>query len=88
MFISLVGVLIVLRSTVFYGFFLLAAQNLHKKMFNCVILAKSRFFDINPLGRLMNRFAKDVGNVDDMMPFVVFDFFQVTFASISMAKIN
>ena len=27
-----------------------------------------RFFDENPVGRIMNRFTKDLGNVDDMLP--------------------
>lgn len=77
MIIVLVAILTVLRSAVFCGFFILAARSLHRNMLYCVIQARNRFFDVNPLGRLMNRFAKDVGNVDDVLPLTVFDFFQV-----------
>lgn len=77
MIIGVVICLVVIRSTVFYGFCLLNAKTLHGKMLNRVIEAKCRFFDTNPLGRLMNRFSKDVGNIDDTLPLTLFDFLQV-----------
>lgn len=27
-----------------------------------------RFFDINPSGRILNRFSKDIGSIDDIFP--------------------
>lgn len=36
-----------------------------------------RFFDVNPVGRILNRFAKDVGHIDDLLPPVILDVIQV-----------
>ena len=41
-----------------------AARILHSKMFDHLILAPMRFFHSTPLGRILNRFSKDVGDVD------------------------
>ena len=35
------------------------------------------FFCLTSLGRILNRFSKDMAFVDDMMPFTVCDFLQV-----------
>ena len=46
-------------------------------MLNSILKAKIRFFDLNPIGRIMNRFSKDIGNVDETLPHTLFDFLQV-----------
>jgi ATP-binding cassette subfamily C (CFTR/MRP) protein 4 len=67
----------VLRSVGFNAFSLLAAQRMHDKMLNSVLQSKIRFFDLNPIGRIMNRFSKDLGNIDDVLPLALFDCVQV-----------
>ncbi|KIH61296.1 ABC transporter, ATP-binding protein [Ancylostoma duodenale] len=52
----------------------LASIALHKKMFSAVVNAKISFFDKNPIGRILNRFSKDVGTMDDQLSFVFFEF--------------
>eukprot|EP00731_Ephydatia_muelleri_P016456 Em0009g880a len=37
-----------------------------------------RFFDINPIGRILNRLSKDVFTLDDLLPTVVIEFLLVT----------
>ncbi len=66
----------VLRLLGFYGFSLKAATRLHDKIFKSVIRAKSRFFELNPSGRIMNRFSKDIANIDDALPVALFDCIQ------------
>jgi ATP-binding cassette subfamily C (CFTR/MRP) protein 4 len=47
-------------------------------MFNSIMSAPIRFFDTNPLGRIMNRFSKDIGLLDEQIPWAVLDFLEVT----------
>ncbi|KAH7318162.1 multidrug resistance-associated protein [Stachybotrys elegans] len=48
---------------VFYGS-LTASKRLHDRLISSVTRAKFRFFDVTPLGQLMNRFSKDLEAVD------------------------
>ncbi|KHJ99613.1 ABC transporter, ATP-binding protein [Oesophagostomum dentatum] len=47
---------------------------LHRKMFTAVVNTRIAFFDKNPIGRILNRFSKDVGTMDDQLSFVFFEF--------------
>ncbi|XP_051881887.1 multidrug resistance-associated protein 4 isoform X2 [Pristis pectinata] len=53
-----------------------ASQDLHNKMFTSIIRAPVLFFDRNPVGRILNRFSKDVGHLDDLLPYTFMDFLQ------------
>lgn len=61
------------RSTTFFSVCVSASQNLHDTMFRGLISTKMRFFDENPAGRITNRFTKDLGSVDDILPRAIFD---------------
>ncbi|QSL65170.1 hypothetical protein MERGE_002475 [Pneumocystis wakefieldiae] len=56
---------------------------LHEKLFQSVLGAKIRFFDITPIGRIMKRFSNDIGVVDQEVSFIsltlVYDFFNSIF---------
>jgi ATP-binding cassette, subfamily C (CFTR/MRP), member 1 len=41
-----------------------AAKRLHDAMLNSILRAPMVFFHTNPLGRIINRFAKDLGDID------------------------
>ncbi|XP_039049118.1 ABC transporter C family member 2-like [Hibiscus syriacus] len=50
---------------------LYAARRLHDAMLNSILRAPMTFFHTNPLGRIINRFAKDLGDIDrNVAPFV------------------
>ncbi|XP_009629577.1 ABC transporter C family member 2-like [Nicotiana tomentosiformis] len=50
---------------------LYAARRLHDAMLNSILRAPMVFFHTNPLGRIINRFAKDLGDIDrTVAPFV------------------
>ncbi|XP_034254797.1 multidrug resistance-associated protein 4-like isoform X2 [Thrips palmi] len=67
----------VIRSAVYYYLVLRISQRLHDFMFSSVIAAPMRFFDTNPSGRILNRFAKDMGSVDEILPKIILDSSQV-----------
>ncbi|XP_078527762.1 ATP-binding cassette sub-family C member 12-like [Lissotriton helveticus] len=56
-----------------------ASSNLHDKVFYKVLLSPMSFFDTTPTGRLMNRFSKDMDEVDVRLPFQVENFMQQAF---------
>lgn len=39
-----------------------------------------RFFDTNPSGRILNRFSKDMGSVDELLPKAILDASQMLLA--------
>ncbi|XP_037285276.2 ATP-binding cassette sub-family C member 4 isoform X2 [Rhipicephalus microplus] len=56
------------RTVAFFVMCMRASVNLHNRMFSCIIRAPIRFFDTNPIGRIQNRFSKDLGTIDDLLP--------------------
>nr|XP_039260577.1 multidrug resistance-associated protein 4-like [Styela clava] len=61
-----------------------SAFNMHKKMFQSLLNAPIRFFDINPAGRILNRFSKDIGLIDERLPVVFHDFLFMLFLLVSV----
>ena len=68
---SLVGgalFLAVLRGLLYYYTTLRCSENLHDKMVLSILQSPVYFFDTNPSGRILNRFSKDIGIVDEFLP--------------------
>ena len=61
-------VLTTVSSFCFYLAALKASENLHDQMTKAVMKAPVLFFDTNPVGRILNRFSKDIGCMDDLLP--------------------
>ncbi|KAJ8918453.1 hypothetical protein NQ315_008150 [Exocentrus adspersus] len=70
-------VLTVLRSISYFRFSMTASTRLHNSMFNKTIFAPMRFFNTNPIGRILNRFSKDIGAVDETLPITFIDTIQI-----------
>lgn len=64
------------RSLIFSNICVVASQNLHNTMFRAIILTPMKFFDENPIGRITNRFTKDLGSVDEIFPRTLLDALQ------------
>lgn len=71
-------IVIFARAFIFFKAGILASKNLHAKMLRCVLLAPMKFFNVNPCGRILNRFSNDMGATDDILPRVLFNALQVT----------
>ncbi|XP_051562502.1 multidrug resistance-associated protein 4 [Myxocyprinus asiaticus] len=66
-----------MRALIMFNVFVSSAQTLHSRMFTCILRTPVRFFDINPIGRILNRFSKDIGQLDSLLPWTFVDFIQV-----------
>ncbi|XP_065919842.1 ATP-binding cassette sub-family C member 4-like isoform X2 [Dysidea avara] len=68
--IVLASIVVVASKTVLnYLICIAASRNLHNKMFRSILRSPVLLFDTNPVGRVLNRFSKDVGFMDDLLPF-------------------
>ncbi|CAF3989329.1 unnamed protein product [Rotaria sp. Silwood2] len=56
-----------------------SGRKLHNKMFQRLIRCPISFFDLNPIGRILNRFTKDISIVDEYLPWTFFDFLERLF---------
>ena len=56
------------RAFLFYHVSLMSSEELHDKMALAILKAPVLFFDTNPVGRILNRFSKDVGTMDEVLP--------------------
>eukprot|EP00050_Salpingoeca_kvevrii_P019493 m.86620 g.86620 ORF g.86620 m.86620 type:complete len:1342 (+) comp8438_c0_seq2:3-4028(+) len=78
-YMGLVGLFIIfafVRSSLFLRYFLNSSEATHNNMFNAVVDTSIRFFDVNPTGRIVNRFSNDIGQLDAMLPVTFLDFLQ------------
>lgn len=79
------GVLVILvltlcggRAVFFFIVTMRASRNIHSKIFHGLLQAPMRFFDTNPTGRVLNRFSKDIGAIDETLPKVCLETTQVS----------
>ncbi|CAH1638630.1 unnamed protein product [Spodoptera littoralis] len=65
------------RAMLFLWVCMRSSIKLHNVMFRNILSATMRFFDTNPSGRILNRFSKDMGVVDEILPRMYLDTIQV-----------
>lgn len=61
-----------------------AARDMHDSLLNKTMRLPMSFFDTTPLGRVMNRFSKDVDMADNTLPMSVRTFIMMFFSVISV----
>lgn len=77
--IMVVGTCVYLyRSFSFFRLCLRVSINMHDKLFRGITRARMIFFNNNPSGRILNRFARDISNVDSLLPVVLIDVIDVS----------
>uniref|UniRef100_A0A3Q1C9L1 Multidrug resistance-associated protein 4 n=1 Tax=Amphiprion ocellaris TaxID=80972 RepID=A0A3Q1C9L1_AMPOC len=65
------------RSLIIFNRLVRSGQILHNSMFSAVLCTPVHFFDVNPVGRILNRFSKDISQVDSLLPITFVDFYQL-----------
>ncbi|XP_036361692.1 multidrug resistance-associated protein 4 isoform X2 [Octopus sinensis] len=73
-----------LKAFMFYWSCIQSSITLHNSMYDSLMRAKIAFFDENPVGRVLNRFSKDMGLIDDVLPSSIVDFLQCFFLTLSV----
>ncbi|KAK4879109.1 hypothetical protein RN001_007255 [Aquatica leii] len=58
----------ILRIVTYVNVSMKSSTALHKSMLSSLIRAPLSFFYLNSSGRILNRFAKDLGTIDDVLP--------------------
>lgn len=67
-----------MRCYLFFKVCMHASKVLHDKMFSSILHSAMRFFDTNPSGRILNRFSKDMGAIDELLPRGMMEALQVS----------
>ncbi|XP_026807743.1 multidrug resistance-associated protein 4-like [Rhopalosiphum maidis] len=68
---------VIIRSAIFIKITMKASINLHNRMFNSIIRTTMFFFNTNSSGKIINRFSKDLGAVDEILPNIFLDSLQI-----------
>ncbi|XP_054884689.1 multidrug resistance-associated protein 5 [Poeciliopsis prolifica] len=69
---SSMGVMLIfklIRGIAFVKGTLRASSKLHDQLFHKILRCPMKFFDMTPTGRILNRFSKDMDEVDTRLPF-------------------
>ena len=75
-FVAALIIISVWRAQMFFHYSLVASTSLHEKSLARVLHAPLSFYHTNPTGRILNRFSRDLGAVDEQLPKVAFDALQ------------
>nr|CAH7760502.1 unnamed protein product [Callosobruchus chinensis] len=70
-------VLCLARSLYFFNWCLTVSTRLHKSMMDNIVYSSMLFFSKNPSGRILNRFSKDIGSLDELLPVTLLDTVQI-----------
>ncbi|KAK3702956.1 hypothetical protein QZH41_002859 [Actinostola sp. cb2023] len=65
-------IMVAISTILMFAALLRSSEKLHDKMTLAVLKSPVLFFDTNPVGRIMNRFSKDIGAMDDLLPISFF----------------
>lgn len=76
-----------LRAFVLVNMCMKASMVLHNGMFHSITRATMRFFNTNSSGRILNRFTKDMGIIDEKIPSVLIDCLQDSLSMVGIVVV-
>ncbi|XP_076453500.1 ATP-binding cassette sub-family C member 5-like [Babylonia areolata] len=68
LFVVAMVLIMIFRSLVFVKILLRASSNLHRRLLKRTMTCPMKFFDITPLGIILNRFSADIDEIDVRLP--------------------
>ncbi|XP_060872943.1 probable multidrug resistance-associated protein lethal(2)03659 isoform X2 [Metopolophium dirhodum] len=75
------------QSTILVSVCTKSSMNLHNRMFSSITRATMGFLNKTPSGRILNRFSKDIGLIDEMLPSVLISCIQIGLTAIGIVTI-
>ncbi|XP_055982515.1 ATP-binding cassette sub-family C member 3 [Sorex fumeus] len=81
------GILVLLVSFTILMGTVQAARSLHQAMLHNKMRSPQSFFDTTPSGRIINRFAKDIQILDDVLGLTILTLLNTTFNSLSIVVV-
>lgn len=72
------------RSFLFFNQAMASSKTLHNDMFAGISKASMFFFNTNSSGRILNRFSKDIGQIDEILPMVMIDVVQISLSLVGI----
>lgn len=66
------------RAFAFFCMCLKASRRIHNNLFHGIIRATMYFFNTNSSGRIINRFSKDIIDIDTALPIAMYDSISVS----------
>lgn len=77
--ILIIGTIVISLARSFLYFYICTRSSewLHNTMFYSLTRSTMRFFSTNPVGRILNRFTRDMGLIDEILPSALLDVLQI-----------
>ncbi|XP_047362116.1 ATP-binding cassette sub-family C member 4-like isoform X4 [Vespa velutina] len=75
---------VLVRSIFFMQLCVIASRRIHNDSFNNLLQANMRFFHTNPSGRILNRFSKDMGAIDELLPKPMIEVIQISLVTLGI----
>ena len=63
-----IGIFVFFADFLYLWMFIKASQNLHQTMLKSILRCNIKFFESTPVGRIMNRFSKDIEVLETKIP--------------------
>ena len=67
----------IIRAGAFFNAAINSSKHLHNSMLSAILKAPVLFFDTNPVGRILNRFSRDIGIMDELLPDIFLEALQL-----------